>query len=140
MVAPSPGLKTLLERWMTDTVTITHTTSTPVDDAIDPNTLKPIPNAGETPTTVYSGRCFIVPRGNRLTAPGSAPIEVDAYDILIPPDADLPATGDKATMGTAADPSMVDAVLTVETVERSSFSGARVIRCRDLIPARPIHG
>lgn len=140
MPAPSPGLVTLLERWMTDTVTITHTTATPTDDAIDPNTLKPIPNAGETPTTIYSGKCFIVPRGFRLTAPSAAPLEVDGYDIGIPAGSSLPAPGDKATINTAADSTLVDAVMTVESVERSSFPGARLVRCRDLVAAKPIHG
>jgi len=122
------------------TVAITHTTANPTDDAVDPNTLKPVPVAGETPTSIYSGRCLLFPRGNRLAAPTGAPIDVDAYDLLLPLTAPNPAPGDKATILTASDSTFVNAELIVEAGERSSIEGARVVHVRDLIPSRPIHG
>jgi len=122
------------------TVRITHTSTTSVDDAVDPNTLKPIPNSGETPETVYEGICLLFPRGNRIAAPSGSPVEVDAYDLLLPVAAACPVNGDKAVVLSDTDPTMVDAILAVESSERSSIAGARVVHVRDLQAARPLHG
>lgn len=129
-----------VERYMKDLVVVAHTTAGPVDDAVDPNTLKPIANVGETPVTTYTGKALIVSDAASMSSPDGTEVEVNRYRVLLPAAAPLPAPGDTITMTTAVDPALTAKVLVVESSDASSFNAARVVHARLLAPARPLHG
>lgn len=129
-----------VERHMHDTVTVSHTTAGPIDDAIDPNTLKPVPNVGETPATIYTGKALIVPDTSAMSSPDGTEVEVNRYRVLLPASAALPSPGDTITMTAAVDSALTGKVLVVDSAEASSFNAARVVTCRLLTAARPVHG
>ncbi len=125
---------------MRDTVTVAHTTAGPVDDAIDPNTLKPVAGSGETPTTVYTGKALVVPDSANLVSPDGTEVERNLYRVLLPASAPLPSPGDVITLTTAVDPALTAKTLVVDSSEGSSFNAARVVHARLLTAARPVHG
>jgi hypothetical protein len=100
VVVSLAGPRRIIEAMMTDACTITTTTATPVDDAIDPDTLKPVPVPGETPTTFYSGPCFWTSLygGEDLKSPGAAPVELGDGWLFLPSTAGVPTPGAKVTM------------------------------------------
>jgi len=126
---------------MVDTVTITHTTATPVDDAINAATGKTVPSAGETPATTYTGAAFISPTTSVAAKPGQAPVGLDAYTLVLPFDAPEPTPGDQATVtASAAEPALVGLILVVLSAEAHTLNLARVVSTQVLTPARPVHG
>lgn len=125
---------------MGDACVITHTTATPVDDAIDPLTLKPVASSGETPTTVYTGKCFLSPSVATDVKPEGAPVELGGYTVVLPWDAPLPSPGDTVTVTAAVDPAMVDMVLTILSTEVASLDLARVMHAQSLTALQPLHG
>jgi len=125
---------------MHDTVTMAHTTAGPIDDAIDPNTLKPVANSGETPTTIYHGKALMVPDTAAMSSPDGTEVELNRYRVLVPATAPLPSPGDTITMNAAVDPALTGKVLVVDSAAASSFNAARVVTCRLLTAARPVHG
>lgn len=145
MAAPSlTGPRNRLLNMMSDACTITRTTATPVDDAIDPLTLKPAPVSGETPTTVYTGACFVTEptatSSDTLAQPDQSPAELGLYDVFLPHDAAMPQPGDVVTLTTVGDVAMVGLVLVVTAVTVSTLNLARVAHTQTVTPARPVHG
>ena len=143
MAVSLAGPRRTLEAMMTDSCTITTTSATPVDDAIDPNTLKPVPVPGETPSTLYAGRCFWTSQfgGEDLKAPGNAPIELGDGWLFLPSTAPVPPPGAKVTITASLnDAALVDLEAVVVSDDQSTLNIARAVRCRTFTPGRPIHG
>ena len=137
---PRRAIETLMAA---TTCTITETESTPTDDAIDPDTLKPIPGAGDTPTTLYTGPCFWTSTfgGEDLIHEGNAPTELGDGWLFLPSTAPVPSVGAQATITACAhDASLVGLEVSVVSEDLSTLNICRAIRCQTLAAGRPLHG
>lgn len=121
-----------VEALMADTCAVTRDPQGARDDEIDPVTLALTPPVDDT-TTVYQGKCLVVP----LAAGGEhdgAPLEpVRRYRALIPLSAPTVRLGDKVSVTKSArDPQLVGRFFAITDVAVSTFAVVRDVVVEEL--------
>jgi hypothetical protein len=108
------------ETFLLDTCTIAHNPHSARDSTLNQTTGVLTPPSPAT-TVVYTGPCRVAPSGGTLNVEAGSRLETELYDVQLPSSAAIPAIGDKVTINASTeDPTLVNAVLRVIAVERST--------------------
>jgi hypothetical protein len=122
------GLRTMVDRFLVDTCTITDD----VAEEFDPDSgTYPDPGDG---AEVYSGRCRVAPAGgDRVVDAGDGPRSLRTFNVTIPWDATGVEINHLVTIGTSADPHLEGRIMRVVDVQGGSDNPHRRLVCEDTL-------